>query len=260
MGAGTSIETHQQLFDQTTQTRDVMNILLEYMLREISVRDFVSMTNPEECKKYVMFMANHLYQHFYELRVTPLRDRHGILVFRKIKELVDPQDQKDKEEKQSLCLILAYFYTRIFQIYGALALTVIDDANFMVSSGATAILQPQGRALEPRGYRPYYMQGGANLGNFNFIRGYLNSEKEYEGFRTRYPINRVPIFFNTRVITDDSAISDSEIQEGTFLIGTGGSKPAKLKVTAGRSSFGAANITMKIGELRYYKNKSKEWV
>ena len=64
MGAGTSIQTHQQLFDQTTQTRDVMNILLEYMLREITVRDFVSMTNPEECKKYVMFMANHLYQHF----------------------------------------------------------------------------------------------------------------------------------------------------------------------------------------------------
>lgn len=260
MGAGTSIETHQQLFDQTTQTRDVMNILLEYMLREITVRDFVSMTNPEECKKYVMFMANHLYQHFYELRVTPLRDRHGILVFRKIKELVDPQDQKDKEEKQSLCLILAYFYTRIFQIYGALALTLIDDAQFMVSSGATSVLQqPQGRALEPRGYRPYYMQGGANIGNFNFLRGYLNSEKEYEGFRTRYPITRVPIFFNTRVITDDSAISDSEIQEGTFLIGTGGSKPTKLKVTAGRSSFGAANITMKIGELRYYKKKDKEW-
>ena len=41
MGAGTSIQTHQQLFDQTTQTRDVMNILLEYMLREITVRDFV---------------------------------------------------------------------------------------------------------------------------------------------------------------------------------------------------------------------------
>ena len=260
MGAGTSIQTHQQLFDQTTQTRDVMNILLEYMLREITVRDFVSMTNPEECKKYVMFMANHLYQHFYELRVTPLRDRNGILVFRKIKELVDPQDQKDKEEKQSLCLILAYFYTRIFQIYGALALTLIDDANFMVSSGATSILQQQqGRTLRPRGYSPYYMQGGANIGNFNFLRGYLNSEKEYEGFRTRYPITRVPIFFNTRVITDDSTISDSEIQEGTFLIGTGGSKPSKLKVTAGRSSFGAANITMKIGELRYYKKKDKEW-
>ena len=260
MGAGTSIQTHQQLFDQTTQTRDVMNILLEYMLREITVRDFVSMTNPEECKKYVMFMANHLYQHFYELRVTPLRDRNGVLVFRKIKELVDPQDQQDKEEKQSLCLILAYFYTRIFQIYGALALTLIDDANFMVSSGATSILQQQqGRTLRPRGYSPYYMQGGANLGNFNFLRSYLNSEKEYEGFRTRYPNPSVPIFFNTRVITDDSAIADSEIQEGTFLIGTGGSKPAKLKVTAGRSSFGAANITMKIGELRYYKKKNKEW-
>jgi predicted NAD-dependent protein-ADP-ribosyltransferase YbiA (DUF1768 family) len=259
MGAGTSIQTHQQLFDQTTQTRDVMNILLEYMLREITVREFVSMTNPDECKKYVMFMANHLYQHFYELRVTPLRDRNGVLVFRKIKELVDPQDQKDKEEKQSLCLILAYFYTRIFQIYGALALTVIDDANFMVSSGAISILQPQARGLEPRGYSRYYMQGGANIGNFNFLRSYLNSEKEYEGFRTKYTNLRVPIFFNTRVITDDSAISDSEIQEGTFLIGTGGSKPSKLKVTAGRSSFGATNITMKIGELRYYKKKDKEW-
>ena len=259
MGAGTSIETHQQLFDQTTQTRDVMNILLEYMLREISVRDFVSMTNPEECKKYVMFMANHLYQHFYELRVTPLRDRSGVLVFRKIKELVDPQDPRDKEEKQSLCLVLAYFYTRIFQIYGALALTLVDDANFMVSSGATSILQSQATGLVPRGYRPYYLQGGANIGNFNFLRSYLNSEKEYEGFRTKYPNLRIPIFFNTRVITNDSAISDSEIQDGTFLIGTGGSKPSKLKVTAGRSSFGAAEITMKIGELRYYKKKDKEW-
>jgi hypothetical protein len=111
-----------------------MDVILDYMLKEITVRDFLALSNPTECKKYVIFLANTLYKHFYELQITPVKDKKGIIAFRPIKDLVNPKGEDDIE-RQRLCLTLSYFYTRIFQIYGALALTVLDDAKFVGDTG-----------------------------------------------------------------------------------------------------------------------------
>ena len=138
MGSSSSITatatTHKQAIRQTEFTRGVMDQILNYMIKQLSIRDLLQMSKPSECKKYVLFKANSIYQHFYELRIFPSRDAKGILTFRKVDDLVNPTGEQ-KRERESLCLIVAYFYTRIFQIYGALALTLIDDMNAMTSSG-----------------------------------------------------------------------------------------------------------------------------
>jgi hypothetical protein len=177
-----------------------MDVLLEYMLKEITVRDFLALSNPAECKKYVIFMANNLYKHFYELQIVPIKDKKGVIAFRPVKELTNPPEDTENE-RQSLCLTLAYFYTRIFQIYGALALTVIDDSKFMMESGIVPLYgDTTKKGLLPPGYRPYVTLGGsitgeltggsipaATLGNFNFLRSYLYEDKdESKGFLTRY--------------------------------------------------------------------------
>ena len=59
--------SRQKVFELTHDTRNLMDVMLEYMLKEISVRDFLALSNPTECKKYVIFLANNLYKHLYNL-------------------------------------------------------------------------------------------------------------------------------------------------------------------------------------------------
>jgi hypothetical protein len=181
MGAGQSVPslmTHEKLYELTKDTRNIMNILLDYMLKEITVRDFLALSNPNECKKYVIFMANNLFKYFYELQIFPVKDKKGVIVFRPIKDFTNPSQSLEKEQ-QSLCLVLAYFYVRIFQIYGALALTLIDDVKFSTETGILSTYSDDfKRQLLPPGYRPYStLQGGTisttKLGNFNFLRSFL---------------------------------------------------------------------------------------
>ena len=130
-----NILTHDVLFKATHSTRTIMDKIFEYMLKEVTVRDFLALSNPTECNKYVLFKANMLNTMFYELQLEPTKDNKGVLAFRSIKDIISPPTEKEKIHKQSMCLTLSYFYTRIFQIYGALALTVIDDSKFMMESG-----------------------------------------------------------------------------------------------------------------------------
>lgn len=195
---------HDQAFNDTEHTRMIMDQLLNYMIKQLSVRDLLHMSKESECKKYILFKANAIYQHFYELRVFPTRDAKGLLTFRRIEDLVHPKGEQEKE-RQSLCLVVAYFYTRIFQIYGALALTLIDDMHAMTSSGIMSTYQ---RGMNLRGHtpgyrdetvQPYYGRGGApellpsgrkeqsSLKNFEWIRSFLTSDAQTTyGYKTRY--------------------------------------------------------------------------
>ena len=237
MGAGQSIPTrltHQALFDLTKDTRNMMNILLEYTMKELSVRDFLLLSNPTECKKYVLFMANNLYQHFYELQIVPTKDKSGVLVFRPAAELTSPTDEAAKQERQGLCLILAFYYTRIFQIYGALALTLLDDMNVAADTGMLRVaLRDQRRRLLAPGQQSYFASAGAyesvlSLGNFAFLTGYM--KRSGDEFLTNYKgdgSKKATIYFK-RVPTRD----DKEVQQGIFRINYGGKTLATLDVYA----------------------------
>lgn len=209
MGVGSSsssgirAETHDQAFKGTADTRMIMDDLLNYMIKQLSVRDLLHMSKESECKKYVLFKANAIYQYFYELRVFPTTDAKGLLTFRRVEDLVNPKGEQEKE-RQSLCLIVAYFYTRIFQIYGALALTLIDDMNAMTSSGImTTFKKGDNMRGQTPGYysqAPYYGRGGeisllpsnppastVLLKNFNWIRPFLRGNTPLlKGYTTRY--------------------------------------------------------------------------
>ena len=133
MGSGISsaITTHGQLFDKTAGTRRMVDDIFTYMMQHLKVNDFMNLSNPEKCQKYVLFMANNLSMFFSKLSVRPEVGKDGILAFRSAEDLQDPKGPA-KQEKESLCLVLAYFYTRIFQIYGAIALTLLDDIKYTV--------------------------------------------------------------------------------------------------------------------------------
>jgi len=263
-------ETHGQAFTKTEYTRSVMDNILNYMIKQLSIRDLLQMSKESECKKYVLFKANSIYQYFYELRIFPTKDAKGLLTFRKVEDLVNPKGEQEKE-RQSLCLIVAYFYTRIFQIYGALALTLIDDMNAMTSSGIMSL--PSGsnaRLLTPGYYAqpPYYSRGGVDaeellapvreerprveiardtkesLKNFEWIRPFLTSEYTPSlGIKTRFvgsSSNRGDVYLKIedvlkdkekRVISSQGVPPLESRQYATFFIGISGmSKYAPLEV------------------------------
>jgi hypothetical protein len=263
MGAGQSVAkelSRQGVYEATKSTRNVMNILLEYMLKEISVRDFYLLSNPNECKKYVLFLANNMYKHFYELGISPTKDKKGIIAFRSVKDLAGASStasETEKLEHQSLCVILSYFYTRIFQILGALSLTLIDDAAVMADKGL--ILDESGRQrLYAPGFRPYVTRGGApnrDIGVFSFLKNYLIMDEdtyspEY-GWRSKSP--SYIVFFKRGSSSDVFSLS----YNGTFTVGFRGSKQVfYLDISAKSETIDNSDILVTLKKLRFIKKGS----
>lgn len=249
--------SHQQLFDMTKDTRLIMNKLLDYGLHKIAVSEFVKLSSPEGCKNYVMFLTNSIHKLFYELQVAPGTDKRGVIFFRSIKDLTEPTEQ-EKIERQSLCLTLAYFYTRIFQIYGSIALTLIDDINDISQIGILDGME-QSRRFGAPGMYPSTMQGGAfsltTMGNFQFLKSYL-TDQTYgnEGFRTRYvgasSTNTANIYFTAEVDEQNA----SATQQGKFAIAyTGAKEFSYLPITATGSGIGSNNLIISFGKVKYQK-------
>jgi hypothetical protein len=274
--------THGQAFSQTENTRQIMDTLLNYMIKQLSIRDLLQMSNPSECKKYVLFKANSIYQYFYELRIFPTKDSRGILTFRKVDDLVNPKGEKEKE-RQSLCLIVAYFYTRIFQIYGALALTVIDDMNAMTSSGMMSLPSVTDARLRTPGHypqSPYYGKGGVGdfaaplrddyarlrddyarqealrdpknaLHNFKWIRSYLTSDYSSSlGFKTEFKGSLSEpgvVYLKLESNIKNSTPRLESRQDAIFYIGISGMKdnPAILEVYTRYSSLDGIEVQTK---------------
>ena len=241
--------THESLFKLTEEPRLIMSYLLEYMLKEVTVRDFLLLSNPEQCSKYVLFMTNNISKFFYELKIQPIKEKTGVIAFRSIKDSSTPQSDQEKTEKDSLCLILSYFYTRIFQIYGALALTLIDDINIMSSSGILSYMSKDGQQLVAPGYRSYYTSGGdfsTDIGNFNFLRSFLTSSLNDNtgGYVTQYQVPGISISFT---------LAKSNNMVGVFQIKYADiDKPVYLEVSA-KLYQSTMDIELLVGSMRYYK-------
>jgi hypothetical protein len=172
--------------------------IFTYMIHELKVNDFMKLSDPNSCHKYVLFMANNLSIFFKRLSIIPKLGKDGVLAFQSIDELEEPPKEDAKKEKESLCLLLAYFYTRIFQIYGAIALTLLDDVNYTVDNVITTSSRPgidmsQSRSLltpgqdvryvQPRKITPLYgvdnQRGGGitDLGAFDFFNSDVEENK-----------------------------------------------------------------------------------
>ena len=45
-------------------TQDLLNAIFTYLTKELSIRDLIALSNYNECKKYVTFMANDMHKYF----------------------------------------------------------------------------------------------------------------------------------------------------------------------------------------------------
>ena len=207
MGSGTSIalsypvKDHEDLYKRTEQYRTLISDIFNYMLYQLDVNDFLQLSSQAGCKKYVLFMANNLQYFFHQMRVDVSSDKHGILAFQKSSVLESPSGDAALE-KQTLCLALSYYYTRIFQIYAALAITLMDDISALEKTstdvkrtliGTTQYIMnpPPGHKREVLTVSAEKMKqfggfAGMDMGNFEFISSFLTDNRQDKGFVSKY--------------------------------------------------------------------------
>lgn len=207
MGSGSSIalsypvKDHEDLYKRTEQYRTLISDIFNYMLYQLDVNDFLQLSTQGGCKKYVLFMANNLQYFFHQMRVDVSSDKHGILAFQKSSVLENPTGDAALE-KQTLCLALSYYYTRIFQIYAALAITLMDDISALEKTstdvkrtliGTTQYIMnpPPGHKREVLTVSAEKMKqfggfAGVDMGNFEFVSPFLTDNKQDKGFVSKY--------------------------------------------------------------------------
>ena len=137
MGAGQSIPagmpSREALKGKTAPTQAVINSLFIWMLNNTDIQDLLKLADQRRCKDYIFFTKRALEKFFFELQLEPKLGNQDVLYFDSVKRLTfsDEESQKGrtnlKQYRDSLCLQIAFFYVRIIQIFGALALTVIDS-------------------------------------------------------------------------------------------------------------------------------------
>jgi hypothetical protein len=132
------------------------------MLGRTDIQDLLKLADQRRCKDYVFFTQRALQQFFSELQLEPKLGAKNTLYFEKMERLTFATEESLKGRgelkayRDSLCLQLAFFYVRIIQIFGALALTVIDSLperdSQSVDFRAGIQAQVLGRRAPPPGF------------------------------------------------------------------------------------------------------------
>lgn len=122
--------------DRARIAKDLADKILTILFSEADFKDLLTLSSISQCPRYVFTTASALQQLFQSIQVYPQLGKDGEILFAPIQRLA-PGLIKDKKEdteldrqrrgvRDRMCMDVAYIYVRIFQIYGALALTVLD--------------------------------------------------------------------------------------------------------------------------------------
>jgi hypothetical protein len=154
--------SREQLLKSTANSREFINKLFQVMIAQITPEDFLKLGKSQTCNQFIFLMADNLKQIFSSLQIAPRRDKtSGVILFKK----VDKLQAKSKETPQ-LCFYIAYFYIRILQIFGSLAISVLDDPGAGQVLGAVPFLQGPSVAAAAAAGKGAFLTGGAALSAF----------------------------------------------------------------------------------------------
>jgi hypothetical protein len=120
MGAGLSTGG-----TSTVEVKNILNTILRDMFNRTDLVDLYSLADPEQCSKYIVVGAKSLQKLFVSINLEPRLGADGQVFFQKLDGLRKANPLRG--EQDNTCKMLAFFFIRIFRIYGALALSIIDS-------------------------------------------------------------------------------------------------------------------------------------
>ena len=122
--------------DKARLSKELADRILHILFSKADFLDILTLSSINQCPRYVFTTAEALQTLFQRIQIYPKLGKAGEVLFTPISH-ISPGLIKDKTEgtqellemtklRNQMCIDIAYMYVRIFQIYGALALTVLD--------------------------------------------------------------------------------------------------------------------------------------
>jgi hypothetical protein len=124
MGAGAS-KAPPDITAKSLEAKRITQEIFRFMVTQMKFEEYLALANPDQCKKYVILIADSLQKFFAKIKIVPDKTKDGYIYFRKFDDVKGATPMSAQ-----YCTVIALFYVRIFQIYGALALSILDtDTN-----------------------------------------------------------------------------------------------------------------------------------
>lgn len=201
-----TMPTREEMLRVTDDGKYFIEHAFFFMSSQMNMRDFLLMVQPARCSEMIFLTAKALETSFQKYKIAPSRGKDGFVYFKKIDDFKGRcRGQMTESSTYSVCVTIAMFYVRIFQIYGALSLTIldVDPLYYQQLGGAYAAEQHGAYAAEQQGA---FLQDGAYVASqqggklrvddllsadFEILRNYVSitSDENYYKFDgTQYPI------------------------------------------------------------------------
>jgi hypothetical protein len=146
---------------------ELSNLLLTSFFTQVDFHDLLSLSSISACSNYVFLTSQTLSHIFDKIQIEPRAGPEGEILFVPLRRLI-PFEEKGRpateelrerfKQRNQMCINVAYMYVRMFQIYAALALTVLDTypgRRILMSQAVLPRAQQQG----PRS--PLFFGGGS---------------------------------------------------------------------------------------------------
>jgi hypothetical protein len=173
MGSGQSTLASGEGYSQrATAAKKFADSILSLFFAKANLKRLLELHKLEECSKFVFTTAEDLQKQYQKIQISPHLGKKGEILFAPIQELAPGLIKQNATNAESMrlytelthsrnenCIHVAYFYVRVFQIYSALALTVINADPTRRRSGIAGlrVAVPQRAALLGGGHQ----RGGA---------------------------------------------------------------------------------------------------
>ena len=191
-----TMPTREEMLRVTDDGKYFIEHAFFFMSSQMNMRDFLLMVQPARCSEMIFLTAKALETSFQKYKIAPSRGKDGFVYFKKIDDFKGRcRGQMTDSSTYSVCVTIAMFYVRIFQIYGALSLTILDvDPLYYQQLGGAYV----GGAEQHGAYIGDAEQHGGKLRaddvlfvDFEILRNYISitSDENYYKFDgTQYPI------------------------------------------------------------------------
>lgn len=174
--AGSKFSSGSTFSQQVAASRQLADQILTIFFQRADFLDLLNLSTLERCPTYIFTTAKALMSTFQKLQIQPKLGKEGEILFAPISELSPGLLRKEKPEeiqraeilkeqkRNEDCMAVAYFYVRIFQIYAALALTIINaDPNTDFPPPLGKPVQLTGKPGAPPFIGKQVLKGGASI-------------------------------------------------------------------------------------------------
>lgn len=123
-----ALPSREEILAKTRGGRDLVDQIFNWMIQNVQLKELYALANPDRCKEYIFLTADALDVLFKKIAIEPKEGPKGVVFFQKIDDLVRSKTPEDPRaiQRQRICVKLAFLYVRIFQVFAALALSILD--------------------------------------------------------------------------------------------------------------------------------------